>query len=62
MIEAVDINLSKVKSKGIAYYRIDPQFRDFLKKCDEKHGIIGFEWDGESLNFGVILLKNEENN
>lgn len=55
-LKAIDINLDKVESEGIAYYRIDPDFKEFLQKCEEKHGIIGFEYDG-SFNFGVILKK-----
>jgi len=51
---AIDINLPVAASKGTAYYRIDPQVRDFMRKCMEKHEVIGFEWDG-SLNFGIIL-------
>jgi hypothetical protein len=55
-IEAIDIELSAgVASTGVAYFRIDPKFRDFLNVCDLRHDIIGFEWDGETLNFGVIL-------
>lgn len=52
----IDIALDKVESDGVAYYRIDPKFKEFLQKCDDKHGIIGFEYDG-SFNFGVILGK-----
>lgn len=42
---------------GTAFYRIDPHFRDFLSKCQEKHAIIGLEWDGESLNLGFVLAE-----
>ena len=51
----IDINLDAVKSSGTAYYRLPDGMYDFLLKCIEKHGIIGFEWDEESRNFGVIL-------
>jgi hypothetical protein len=54
-ITTIDINLNEVKSKGTAYFRITPAFRDFLKLCQEKEGVIGFEYDFDSLNFGVIL-------
>jgi hypothetical protein len=57
-LEAIDINVDIVESKGIAYFRIDDILFDFMKKCDEKHRIIGFEWDG-SRNFGVILGESE---
>jgi hypothetical protein len=44
---------------GTAYYRIDPKFRDFLMLCQEKHGVIGFEYDFKEgdLNLGVVLKK-----
>lgn len=45
-----------------AYIRITPQLRDFFKLCQEKHGVIGFEYDFEEagLNFGLILRKGED--
>ena len=47
---------------GIAYIRITPQLRDFFKLCQEKYGVIGFEYDFEDpgLNFGVVLKKESE--
>jgi hypothetical protein len=54
-MKAIDIELNEAKSDGVAYYRIDPQFKEFLLKCKEKHGVIGFEYDFDGLNFGVIL-------
>ena len=56
-IEAIDINENTIASEGVAYYRITPDFRDFLKVCEEKHGILGFEYTQGELNFGVILKK-----
>lgn len=44
-----------IKSAGIAYFRVTPEFRDFLKQCKKVHGVIGFEWYEDELNFGVIL-------
>ena len=40
-----------------ANFRIDPKLRDFFQLCKEKHGAIGFQYDGESLNFGLIIGK-----
>lgn len=56
-IVTVDVNMpeGKILTGGVAFYRIDPHFRDFLKLCDDKHGIIGFEYTEGELNFGVIL-------
>ena len=54
---AIDIKCGRVESAGTAYYRIDSDFRDFLLKCQEKHRIVGFEWDDGEFNFGVILAK-----
>lgn len=54
---AIDIEIpadTPVKSSGTAYYRLDDGFLNFLKKCAEKHTIMGFEFDG-GRNFGVIL-------
>lgn len=62
-IKAIDIDLpvdTPLESDGVAYYRLDPHFRDFLKLCNEKHGIMGFEFEEGSLNFGVILAKKIE--
>jgi len=54
-IEAIDINLDEVKSKGVAYYRLDKGMKEFLEKCLEKNDIVGFEWEEGSFNFGIIL-------
>lgn len=44
---------------GTAWIRITPALRDFFKLCNEKHGVIGFEYDFEEggLNFGLVLKK-----
>lgn len=44
---------------GTAYIRISPELRDFFKLCQEKHGVIGFDYDFEEggLNFGLVLKK-----
>lgn len=55
-LKAVDINEDVVLSQGIVYFRLDDNLFEFLKLCEEKHGILGFEWDG-SRNFGLILRK-----
>ena len=62
-IELVAIDINKpmdepIVSEGTAYYRLDEHMKEFLQKCQSKHGIIGFTWDNEDpLNFGVILDK-----
>ena len=56
-IKAIDIDLDKAESVGVAYYRLTPDMRDFFHKCNKKNGIIGFEFEDGSLNFGVILGK-----
>ena len=45
----------EVKSKGVAYYRLSKDIKEFFEKCLEKNDIIGFEWEEGSFNFGVIL-------
>ncbi len=58
---AIDIRIpsEEIQTEGVAYYRISPDFREFLIKCMKQKGVIGFEYDFDSLNFGVIL-KGEE--
>lgn len=55
---AIDIEIPAdelVTSKGTAYYRLDPQMKEFLAKCAKDNTIIGFEYEEDSWNFGVIL-------
>lgn len=57
-LTAIDIKISNaIESDGVAYYRLTPEMKDFLSKCQKKHGIIGFEFEDGSFNFGVILGK-----
>lgn len=61
-LAAIDIAIPPDQAtpfEGIAYFRIDPKMRDFIQKCEDKHGVLGFQWDG-SLNFGVILKEKEK--
>ena len=59
-LKAVDITIEKRESCRVAYYRITPDFLEFLKKCNKKYGIFGFEYDG-TLNLGVIFkAKNKD--
>ena len=60
-ITALDIDFPAnipIESKGVAYFRLTKEFKEFLSLCNEKHGIIGFEFEDGSFNFGVILGKN----
>lgn len=41
--------------QGTAYFRMTPEMRSFFHKCQEEYHILGFDWDGESLNLGLIL-------
>jgi hypothetical protein len=60
-LEAIDINEDTAQSSGTAYYRLPEDVKDFIVKCYEKYGILGFEWDAESpFNFGIILRKDKE--
>lgn len=58
-LKTIDIDLNIAESDGIAYFRLDSKFLEFLKLCDEKHGIIGFEYNGD-FDFGVILGKKQK--
>lgn len=58
VIRAIDINVPTdipVKSEGVAYYRLPDHLFEFLKLCQDKHGILGFEWRFGERNFGIIL-------
>lgn len=58
---ALDIQMpadTEIQSEGVAYYRLPDGLYEFLKLCMDKHGILGFEYDG-SRNFGVILRNPE---
>lgn len=57
---AIDLNHDVVLSGGTAYYRLPKDFKEFLKKCEESNGILGFEFVPDSWNFGVILKKERE--
>lgn len=57
---AIDINKERVESGGVAYYRLPKDLKDFLAKCELHHGIVGFEYEAGSWNFGVILQKDRE--
>ena len=59
-ILAFDSSQLESEMEGIAYYRISPHFRDFLTKCFEKHGIIGFSYEKNSLNFGILIGMAED--
>lgn len=54
-ITTIDVELTHVASEGVAYYRLTKPFKDFLELCNKKHGIVGFEFEEGSFNFGVIL-------
>lgn len=59
-ITAIDIELSEVGSKGTAYFRISKEMKEFLSLCNKKDGIVGFEFEDGSFNFGVILGENKK--
>lgn len=52
----IGLNPEVYHSEGTAYVRLSNELYDFFKLCEEKHGVVGFEWDG-SRNFGLILDK-----
>ena len=54
-INTLDIDGKNFKINGVAYFRISKEFKEFLTMCNEKEGIIGFEFEDGSYNFGVIL-------
>ncbi len=56
---AVDIETMNIKSSGTAYFRISKELKEFLSLCNKKHGVIGFEYEDGSFNFGVILGENQ---
>lgn len=42
------------------YIRVSSEVLYFLEKCQDEHGIIGFEYDVDdpSMNLGVIVRRN----
>ena len=56
----VDEKTGVYETSGVAFYRIDPEFLEFIEKCNDEHRIIGFEFEHGSLNFGVILGKKSD--
>ncbi|MCT7958855.1 hypothetical protein [Laspinema palackyanum] len=50
-----------VRKCKIAYFRIPPEFRDFLMKVHQDAEIVGFEYNFEEagLNFGIIVKDND---
>ena len=59
-MKAINLNYNKPYHDGTAYYRLDDRFMEILKKCEEKHEIIGFDYEPGNRNFGIILKKEEE--
>lgn len=55
--QTTDWEMTIPTQKGTAYIRISPQLRDFFLQCQERHKVIGFEYDfeGAGLSFGVVL-------
>jgi len=61
-ITAIDIEKQVITSCGTAYFRISRELKEFLSICNEKHGIMGFEYEDRSFNFGVILENENKSN
>jgi len=55
IIKAYDTTSEGKQIKGIAYYRLPREMKDFFEKCLENTEIVGFEWERGSYNFGIIL-------
>jgi len=53
--------LTFVRKCKVAYYRIPPEFRDFLMQVHQDSQIVGFEYDFDQagLNFGVIVSDSD---
>ena len=54
-MQAIDISLTEAKSTGVAYYRLPKEVKEFFDKCEQTHGVVGFEYEFGTWNFGVIL-------
>lgn len=55
VITTIDIEKQVVTASGTAYYRLPKEVKEFFELCEKKQGIVGFEWEVGSYNFGVIL-------
>lgn len=42
---------------AVGYFRITPELRDFIKLCEKKNGVVGFTYELDSLNFGIIVKR-----
>ena len=51
---AIDIGFEGKCSQKVAYYRLPDNIHLFFMKCQEKHKIIGFEYDHKR-TLGLIL-------
>ena len=55
--DLISIDITKegvLKDTKVAYYRLPENVREFFLKCQEKHNIIGFEYD-HNWTIGLIL-------
>lgn len=59
-IQTLDLTIeTPYQGGGVAYYRLPNDVMEFFKLCQEKHGVVGFEWDPEDPRiFGLILKEN----
>lgn len=53
---SIDIKDRQYESDGIAYFRMENSFMEFMKKVEKTHDVIGFDYDG-SRNLGIIIKK-----
>jgi len=45
-----------------AYYTLPPRVRDYIKDCQDKYGVVGFEYDLENdpYTFGIVIRAGEK--
>jgi hypothetical protein len=51
---AIDIERPAVSAGNVAYYRLPDDMHVFFMKCQDKHKIVGFEYDHKR-TLGLIL-------
>ena len=56
---AIDIELEKGISYGTSYFQLPRNVKEYLDRMFDRHGILGFEYDRNSDQFGIVL--KEEN-
>ncbi len=59
-ILAIDIDVDKGTPYGISYFELPANVKEYINRCFDRNGILGFKYDRDSNQFGVVLKKKED--